>query len=137
MAIYLLDANHASPLVTLTHPMRDKFFTALQAGHSFAICVPVLSEVWYGISLLPRAKQNREEWARLRVWLPCYSLDDADGDLAAELQITLRRIGRQLETVDALIAAVGIRYDLTLLTTDGDFLPITQLKKENWLEPMN
>lgn len=135
MAIYLLDANHASPLVTPTHPMRDKFFAALQAGHSFAICVPVLSEVWYGISLLPRAKQNQAEWAKLRIWLPCYSLDDADGDMAAELQITLRRIGKQLETVDALIAAVGIRYDLTLLTTDGDFRPISQLKTENWLQP--
>ncbi len=135
MAIYLLDTNHASPLVTLTHPMRNKFFAALQAGHGFAICVPILSEVWYGISLLPRAKQNQTELAKLIAWLPCYSLDKSDAEMAADLQITLRRRGIQLETVDALIAAVAIRYDLTLLTTDKDFLPITQLKRENWLQP--
>ncbi len=35
--------------------------------------------------------------------------------------------------VDALIAAIAIRYDLTLLTEDKDFRPITQLKRENWL----
>jgi len=133
MAVYLLDSNHASPPVTLSHPLRSKFFAAVQAGHSFAICVPVLSEVWYGISLLPRAKQNQAEWANLEAWLPCYSLDKADAEMAANLQIALRRRGRQLETVDALIAAVSVRYDLILLTTDGDFREITQLKQENWL----
>lgn len=59
MARYLLDTNHASPLVTLHHPLRRRVLSALQSGHEFAVCVPVLSEVWYGISLLPRAKQNR------------------------------------------------------------------------------
>lgn len=133
MAVYLLDSNHASPLVTLHHPLRQRFFAAAQAGHSFAICVPVLSEVWYGISLLPRAAQNQAEWSKLRILLPCHSLDQADGEKAAELQVLLRRRGKQLETVDALIAAVAIRYDLILLTTDKDFRPITQIKQENWL----
>jgi predicted nucleic acid-binding protein len=38
-----------------------------------------------------------------------------------------------LETVDSLIAVIALRNDLTLLTTDGDFKPIPQLKRENWL----
>lgn len=33
----------------------------------------------------------------------------------------------------SLIAAVALRYDLTLLTTDKDFSAIPQLKQENWL----
>lgn len=36
-------------------------------------------------------------------------------------------------TVDALIAAVALRYDLTLLTADQDFTAISPLKQENWL----
>lgn len=133
MAGYLLDSNHASPLVTLSHPLRQRVASAVQNGDSFAICVPVLSEVWYGISLLPRAIQNRTEWARLKPMLDCYSLDETDAEMAAELQISLRRQGKQLATVDALIAIVAIRQQLILLTSGGDFSPIPQLKTENWL----
>ena len=40
---------------------------------------------------------------------------------AASLRNACRRAGVQLGTIDALIAQVAIRYDLTLLTTDQDF----------------
>jgi tRNA(fMet)-specific endonuclease VapC len=133
MAGYLLDSNHASPLVTLTHPLRQRFFAAAQAGHSFAICVPVFTEVWYGISLLPRAMRNRAEWTHLRLLMSFYSLDERDAEMAAELQIALRRQGRQVGTADALIATVAIRQRLILLTSDGDFRRIPQLQTENWL----
>ena len=132
MANYLLDTNHASPLVTLSHPLRQRVLS-LQANHTFAIAVPVLAEVLYGLYLLPRAEQNLAEWARLRLNFYCYASDEFDAERAVELQITLRRRGRQLATVDALIAAVALRYDLTLLTTDKDFAAIPQLNQENWL----
>lgn len=133
MANYLLDSNHASPLVTLHHRLRTRVLEAMRDGHSFAICVPVLSEVWYGISVLPRAAQNRHEWMQLRQFLPCHQIDEKDGELAAELQISLRLQGQQLETVDALIAATALRYNLVLLTSDGDFKAVPNLQRENWL----
>ncbi|MEP7341630.1 MAG: PIN domain-containing protein [Acidobacteriota bacterium] len=133
MARYLLDSNHASPLVTLHHPLRQKVLTAMQAGDIFSLCVPVLSETLFGISVLPRAVQNRAEWQKLRRNLFCYQLDEQDAEYAVDLQLSLRAKGRQLEMADALIAAIAIRYDLILLTQDGDFRPLTQLKRENWL----
>jgi len=60
-------------------------------------------------------------------------LDETDALDAAALQVALRRQGRQLATVDALIATVTLRYDLTLLTTDGDFVAVPTLRVENWL----
>ena len=133
MAAYLLDTNHASPLVTRGHPLRQRVRERAAAGDTFAICVPVLTETLFGISLLPRALRNRTEWARLQPLLPCYIPDEADGAAAATLQVALRRQGRQLATVDATIAAVALRYDLVLLTTDGDFLAVPGLPVENWL----
>lgn len=134
MAQYLLDTNHAAPLVTLSHPLRQRLLQSLQAeAHSFAICVPILTEVLYGIQLLPRAHQNLSEWARLKPYLACYIPDEADAELAADLQVSLRRRGRQLETVDALIATVALRYNLTLLTTDHDFDAVPQLKHDDWI----
>jgi tRNA(fMet)-specific endonuclease VapC len=133
MAEYLLDTNHISPLVTLEHPLRQRILQSLQAGHSFAITVPALTETLYGLGLLPRAKKNLAEWTRLRPDFTCYIPDEADAERAAKLQISLRKQGWQLETVDALIAAVALRYNLILLTTDKDFRAVPQLKQENWL----
>lgn len=132
MADYLLDTNHVSPLVTLSHPLRNRVLQRLDEGDSFAICVPVITETLFGFGMLPRATQNRAEWARLKPLLPCYVPDETDAEFAAELQISLRRRGWQLETVDALIAALALRYDLTLLTTDQDFRIIPELKHDNW-----
>ena len=129
MADYLLDANHASPLVTLSHPLRQLVLQALETNYTFSICVPVLTETLYGIGILPRAKQNLAEWARLKPSILCYVPDEDDARFAAELQLSLRRRGWQLETVDAL----ALRYDLTLLTSDNDFQAVPELKLENWL----
>jgi predicted nucleic acid-binding protein len=133
MVTYLLDTNHASPLVTRHQPLRQRVRERMVAGDIFAICVPILTETIFGISLLPRAAQNRAEWARFEARFPCYVPDAFDGRAAATLQLALRRRGRQLATVDATIAAVALRHDLVLLTTDRDFAAIPDLKQENWL----
>jgi tRNA(fMet)-specific endonuclease VapC len=133
MATYLLDTNHLSPLVTFPHPLREQFFLRQYQGDAFAIAVPSLTETFFGLSFLSRARQNLIELDRLKAGLTIYDLDQFDAERAAKLQVSLRRRGWQLETVDALIAAVALRYDLTLLTTDQDFSAISQLKQENWL----
>ena len=121
MTAYLLDTNHASPTVTLDHPLRQLILEKLDQGDSFAICVPTVTELLFGISTLPRASITLAEWRRLRPYLNYYSL-----------QTALRRRGRQLETVDALIAAIALRYELTLLTTDKDFSVVPGLLLQNW-----
>ena len=45
---------------------------------------------------------------------------------AASLQITCRRKGIQIGTIDALLAQLAISYDLELLTTDHDFTMIAR-----------
>ena len=45
---------------------------------------------------------------------------------AASLQITCRRKGIQIGTIDALLAQLAISYDLELLTTDQDFTMIAR-----------
>jgi len=133
MAAFFLDTNHASPLVTLHHPMRARFFRARRTGDSFAVSAPVIAETVCGLGVIRRAEENLEEWERLLPLFEVCLLDEIDGRFAAELQLQLRRSGRQLDTVDALTAAVALRYGLTLLTTDGDFSAVPQLSQENWL----
>jgi predicted nucleic acid-binding protein len=133
MANYLLDTNHLSPLVTLNHPLRQRVLHRINAGDRFAICVPVLTETIFGVGILPRAAQNLQELSYVRALTNCYIPDETDAEEAAQIQIQLRRKGRQLETIDALIATIALRYSLILLTTDQDFETVPQLLQQNWL----
>jgi len=69
----------------------------------------VLTETIAGFSILPRAAQKWADWQVLRPTLTLRPLDEAD---AASLLGALRRAGRQLGTIDALIAtavsAIGV-----------------------------
>jgi len=135
MTSYLLDTNHASPLVTPGHPLRDRVLNELQVGSSSLIAVPALAELWFGLLASRRMLRNLAEWQLLEPKIDCLSIEEMDGKTAASLQKLLRNIGRDLKTPDALIAAVALRYDFVLLTTDLDFSPIPGIKLENWLLP--
>jgi predicted nucleic acid-binding protein len=132
---FLLDSNHANRLIDPRHPTRLRIRAAIVRGDVFYIILPVITETIFGFSILPRAQQNRLEWQAARSSLVLLDLDEADAVDAAGLQVLLRRRGRQLTTVDALVATVALRYDLTVLTTDGDFAHVPSLRTENWVTP--
>ncbi len=133
MARYLLDTNHLSPLITITHPLRELVIARHTDGDEFSVCVPVLVETIFGVSTLPRGKENRAEWERLKWRFPCILIDAEDAEIAADLRVTLRVRGKQLTALDALIAVAALSHRLTLLTTDRDFQSVPQLQTENWL----
>jgi tRNA(fMet)-specific endonuclease VapC len=130
---YLIDTNHLNRLIDLGHPVRARFVAGLGAGDTFSLILPLITEAVSGFSILPRAARNWTQWHTIRPSLVLLPLDETDALDAAALQVALRRQGRQLATVDALIATVTLRYDLTLLTTDGDFVAVPTLRVENWL----
>lgn len=131
MTTYLLDTNHISPLVTPGHPLRLRLTQQHTGGDRFSVAIPALTEMLYGIRTLPRADRNLREWQAIDGLFEYRQLEKRDAEDAAELQVVLRRQGWQLGTVDALIAAVALRYDLILLTTDKDYKAIPGLKQEN------
>lgn len=92
----------------------------------------MLNEFLFGIGLLPRVEQNWREWAFLRPSFIYYSVDEVIAEEAAKLRIHLRSRGRQPEAVDSLTAIIALQNNLTLLTTDKDFLAVPGLKQENW-----
>lgn len=133
MAGYLVDTNHLGRMVDHRHVVRARLLAAIEQGDLFAIILPIITETVAGFSILPRATRNWTEWQVLRPFLVLLPLEESDALDAARLQMTLRRRGRQLGTVDALIATAALRHDLTLLATDGDFTHVPTLRLENWL----
>ncbi len=132
MARYLLDTNHLSPLVTPGHRFQSILQQQYQAGDSFHVAVPALTEMLYGIQILPRAGRNLENWRAIEGLFTYYQIEKRDAEHAAGLQVVLRKQGWQLTTVNALIAAVALRYDMTLLTSDQDFRAISGLIQSRW-----
>jgi len=130
---YLLGSNHVSPLVTLDHPLRPRVLKAIHRGDVCALTVANLAEVLFGIGTVPRAEQNQREWENLRPSFRLYAVEEQDVIRSVELRIFLRRRGRQIGLVDALLAAIALRYDFILLTSDHDFDAIPELQHEDWL----
>lgn len=130
---YLLDSNHANRLIDPRHPTRVRLLAAMAQSEMIYITPPVIAETVFSFSILPRAQRNLTEWQAIRPALRALMVDEADAMNAASLQALLRRQGWQIKTVDTLIAVAALRYDLTLLTTDGDFVRVPALVVENWV----
>lgn len=78
----------------------------------------VLQELLQGFGVPKAQAQIIERFAALPLLQP----DRQDHVAAAELRTACRRAGVQIGTIDALLAQLAIRHELTLLTTDKDFV---------------
>ena len=77
----------------------------------------VLQELLQGFSGPKTQAQIVERFAALPLLQP----DREDHIAAAALRNVCRKAGVQIGTIDALLAQLCIRHELTLLTTDKDF----------------
>ena len=95
---------------------------ALGAGELVAATGLVLQEILQGFSGPKSRKQILRHFSALPMVMP----DRIDHISAAELRNICRRAGIQIGTIDALLAQICIRHDLTMLTTDHDFGAIAE-----------
>jgi predicted nucleic acid-binding protein len=98
---------------------------ALEQGQPVVITGLVLQELLQGFSG-PKARASIiEHLAALPLLVP----ERRDHIEAADLRNRCRRAGIQLGTIDALLAQLCIRHDLTLLSTDADFERVARQEK--------
>jgi predicted nucleic acid-binding protein len=90
---------------------------AIESGETILATGLVLQELLQGFSG-PRAREQiLDRFSAVPLLIP----DRDDHVRAAELRNRCRRGGAQIGTIDALLAELCIRHDLTMLTTDNDF----------------
>jgi predicted nucleic acid-binding protein len=90
---------------------------ALESGETVVTTGLVLQELLQGFS----GPKNRRAILSRFAALPLIVPDRQDHVEAAELRNDCRRRGVQIGTIDALLAQLCIRNELTMLTTDEDF----------------
>jgi predicted nucleic acid-binding protein len=109
------DAQAAEPEV---HQLKG----ALLGSEVVATTGLILQELLQGFSGPKAQAQIIERFAALPLLQP----DRDDHINAAALRNTCRRAGVQIGTIDALLAQLCIRHEVTLLTTDKDFTHVAK-----------
>ncbi len=154
---YLLDAAHARAFETLAHPLRDRIRERLTAGDLFYSDILVVDQALRLFDVQSSISEPTRQSARLvestlrmlgvqpqparqtaggdieGSLFKIVETDAVDAAIAADIQATLRRQGREIATIDALIAAVARRANLVLLTTGDDLAAVPSLQVENWI----
>ena len=100
-----------------SEPEVDQLKEALLGADVVVTTGLVLQELLQGFSGAKASAQIIERFGALPLLQP----DREDHIAATELRNTCRRAGVQVGTIDAVLAQLCIRHDLTLLSTDNDF----------------
>ena len=98
---------------------------ALDAGEMVVTTGLILQELLQGFSGPKARKAILARFGSLPLLVP----DRTDHIEAAGLRNRCRRQGVQVGTIDALLAELCLRHDLTLLTTDGDFHEVARIAR--------
>ena len=135
MTGFLLDTNHLTESAKPLSPLLARLHAGVARGDRFHLCPIVAAEaaIWAGDGRKRELRPARLRAARSA--LTFVPLTEDDAVQSAEIRRNLRAGGRRLELPDALIAAVALRLDLTLLTADRDFAPVPHLRTADWLAP--
>jgi predicted nucleic acid-binding protein len=96
---------------------------ALNAGEPIVSTGLILQEVLQGF----RGPKSRDLILNHFAAFPLLVPDRDDYVAAADLRNRCRRSGRQVETIDALLAQLCLRYELTMLSADRVFASIAPL----------
>ena len=102
-------------------------------GNRVWIGIPVLAELVYGIEQSTSRDRNMQ---RLRTTLPAWKVWPFDDKAAFEygrLAAELKRIGRPMQQVDIMIAAITFSLgNCSVVTADTDLAAVPGLTVENW-----
>ena len=90
---------------------------AIEAGEHIVTTGLVLQELLQGFAGPKARDQLVERFAAFALLVP----DREDHVAAAELRTVCRKRGVQVGTIDALLAQLCVRHELTLLSSDRDF----------------
>jgi len=113
-------------------------YERLRAGRLAYVACMTPEELYFGAEKKKWGARKRRD---LDALIGEYGVLPGDLDIArisARLRAERERAGRALDKADAWIAATALDYDLTLVTHDGDFEGITDLRivtaPDSWLE---
>jgi tRNA(fMet)-specific endonuclease VapC len=133
MIRYLLDAGIAGDFINRRRGVYDRARAETAEGNRVGIAMPVLAELAYGVEWSASRGRNMQ---RLRLALGAWTVWPLDQKAAFEygrIAAELRRIGRPMQVVDMMVAAVAFSLgNGTVVSGDSDLSAVPGLTVENW-----
>jgi tRNA(fMet)-specific endonuclease VapC len=135
MTRYLLDTGIAQEFISRDATVRQRADVARRTGNRIGICTPVLGELWSGVEGSISRDKNLQRLSvalsRLVVWPYTNAAAEQFGRVFADL----RRIGRPMQQIDVMVAAIAFALgNCTVVSKDVDLAAIPGLTVENWAE---
>jgi tRNA(fMet)-specific endonuclease VapC len=133
MRRFLLDTGIAGDFINRRRGIYEYARHEVARGNRVGIGIPVLAELVYGLELStsrdPNMQRLRTALSAWRVWPFDHRAAFEYGRLAAEL----KRIGRPMQQVDIMIAAIAFALgNCSVVTADSDLAAVPGLPVENW-----
>jgi tRNA(fMet)-specific endonuclease VapC len=130
---YLLDSGIAQGFINRRGGVQERVDVARREGNRIGICTPVLGELWAGVEGSVSRERNlqrlRLALSRLIVWPYTNEADAQFGRVFADL----RRIGRPMQQIDIMIAAIAFALgNCIVVTDDTDLAAVPGLVVESW-----
>jgi tRNA(fMet)-specific endonuclease VapC len=130
---FLLDSGIAADYIDRRNDVYQRAKEETKKGNRVGIAVPVLAELASGIE---RSHSRERNLKALHLALPSLKLWPFDEEAAFEygrLHAELLRIGRPMQVIDIMIAAIAFSLGNTIVVTkDSDLSAIPELTVENW-----
>jgi tRNA(fMet)-specific endonuclease VapC len=133
MKRFLLDTKPAQDFNNNRNGVRERVDAERHRGNRIGICTPVLGELWAGVEGSATRERNLQRLrfglSRLILW----PYDEAAAEEFGRIFSELKRIGRPMQQVDIMIAAVAFTLgNCTVVSADSDFAAVPGLTVENW-----
>jgi tRNA(fMet)-specific endonuclease VapC len=136
MTRFLLDSGIATDYIDRRHGVFNRARAETLRGNRVGTAVPILAELVAGIE---RSRSRDRNLQALRLTLPAWKLWPLDEDAAFEygrLHAELLRLGRPMQVIDIMIAAVALTLgNTTVVTKDSDLAAVPGLTVEDWAGP--
>lgn len=104
-----------------------------------AIPQPVVAEIQYGLSRLPKSKKRRQLETRWRLFadeLPRVAWTEEVSQRFGQCKASLEARGERIEDFDVAIAAHALAHGATLVTADASHMTrVPGLAVEDWSVP--
>jgi tRNA(fMet)-specific endonuclease VapC len=133
MTRFLLDTGMASDFINRRRGVFERTREETVQGNRVGICVPVLAELVYGVEYSASRDRNMEVLQRAISALKLWPFDGKAAFEYGRIAAELRTIGRPMQVVDMMVAAVAFALgNCIVVSGDSDLTAVPALKVQNW-----
>lgn len=128
MSQYLLDTNAISAYFADDKPLLE----ILEKADEIFLPSIALGELYYGAEKSSRKNDNLQRIELLSLRMVILDCNKDSARIYGRLKLQLQQKGRPIKDNDVWIAAIGIQYQLTVVTRDKHFGYVDDLKAIAW-----